>query len=361
MNDMRVVSFRKIIFILLVFGTLVGTISLFQVSADKTSKTISDLAGRTVDIPTDVDRVAALVGPSYEKIFLLGALDKICLTHPLPKQMPWAKRVIPNLSNIPSVTSAQDPNMEELVNQNVDLVFFWDFPKPVDKMNDIGIPVVVTQTTTTDQQAQSIEQFRELIKGEVTLFGEVLGQDAQKKVEDYNNFFDEKVDRILKVTSLIPESERPKVYYVRGPDPLTTHGKNMYTQWWVEMAGGKLVSADISEGVPKVSIEQVISWNPDIIVMGRVNSTSPILDDPTWSDISAVKTGKVYTNPEGVMYWDYSSEGVLLLEYLAKLFHPEKFENINMNDEIKEYYAKFYGYSLTYDEAERILHHLPPA
>ncbi|ADK14782.1 MULTISPECIES: hypothetical protein [Clostridium] len=38
------------------------------------------------------------------------------------------------------------------------------------------------------------------------------------------------------------ESEKPKVYYVRGPDALTSHGRNSYTEWYVEMAGGTLVT-----------------------------------------------------------------------------------------------------------------------
>lgn len=74
--------------------TLIGIILLFgmmipALTADnQTNKTVTDLAGRTVEIPTDVQCVAALVGPSYEKIFLLGAQDKIALIPPFPKQMP---------------------------------------------------------------------------------------------------------------------------------------------------------------------------------------------------------------------------------------------------------------------------------
>jgi iron complex transport system substrate-binding protein len=346
-----------IIGIILLFGMMIPALN----ADTRTNQTITDLSGRSIDIPSDVERVAALVGPSYEKIFLLGAQDKMAMIPPFPKQMPWAAKVIPNLNKIPSMASFQDPNIEELMNQKIDLVFFWDYPKPLQKMADAGIPVVITQPTTTEGQAQSVEQFRDMIKNEVSTFGAVLGKDAKTKADVYNQYFDEKVDKILKVTSAIPDSERPKVYYVRGPDALTTHGKNTYTQWWVTMAGGDLVSSDITEMIPKVNMEQVIGWNPDIIVMGRVNSTSLILDDPKWKDIAAVKSGKVYTNPDGIMYWDYSSEGVLLLEYLAKLFHPDKFTDLDMKKEIKEYYSKFYNYKLTDDEAGRILDHLPPA
>jgi len=345
-----------IIGIMLLFGMLIPGLS-----ADTTNHTITDLAGRTVDISSDVQHVAALVGPSYEKIFLLGSADKISVMPPFPKQMPWAAKIIPNLNKIPTMASFQDPNVEELMKQKIDVVFFWDYPKPLDKMAESGIPVVVTQPSTPEGQAQSVDQFRDMIKNEVSTFGSVLGPDAKARADAYNQYFDEKVDRILKVTSAIPDSERPSVYYVRGPDALTTHGKNSYTQWWVNLAGGRLVSSDITEMVPKVSMEQVISWNPDIIVMGRVNSTSLIMNDPKWKDVSAVKAGKVYTNPEGVMYWDYSSEGVLLLEYLAKLFHPDKFADLDMKTEIKDYYSKFYNYTLTDDEAGRILDHMPPA
>ncbi len=341
---------------MLLFGMLIPGLS-----ADTTNHTITDLAGRSVDIPSDVQHVAALVGPSYEKIFLLGSADKISVMPPFPKQMPWAAKIIPNLNKIPSMASFQDPNVEELMKQKIDVVFFWDYPKPLEKMAESGIPVVVTQPSTPEGQAQSVDQFRDMIKNEVSTFGSVLGPDAKARADAYNQYFDEKVERILKVTSTIPDSERPSVYYVRGPDALTTHGKNSYTQWWVNLAGGKLVSSDITEMVPKVSMEQVISWNPDIIVMGRVNSTSLIMNDPKWKDVSAVKAGKVYTNPEGVMYWDYSSEGVLLLEYLAKLFHPDKFADLDMKTEIKDYYSKFYNYTLTDDEAGRILDHMPPA
>ena len=192
--------------------TLIGIILLFgmmipALTADnQTNKTVTDLAGRTVEIPTDVQRVAALVGPSYEKIFLLGAQDKIAMIPPFPKQIPWAEKIIPHLNDIPSMTSYQDPNIEELMNKKIDVVFFWDYPKPLQKMTDAGIPVVFTQPTTTEGQAQSVEQFRNMIKNEVSTFGDVLGPDAKVKADMYNQYFGEKVDKILNVTSSISDN-----------------------------------------------------------------------------------------------------------------------------------------------------------
>ncbi len=322
--------------------------------------TVTDLSGRATVLPVTVNHVACLVGPSYEKVFLLGERDKIAVVPPFVKQMPWAVRVIPNLSAIPDMASYQDPNLEELMNRHVDVVFFWDYPKPLEKMVSSGIPVVVTQQSLSEQRPSSIAQFRKTFRDEVNIFGKVLGPGARQRADEYNAYFDARVDKILAVTSRIPASERPDIYYVRGPKALTTHGQYTYTHWWVEIAGGHLVSENLSQQVPDVSMEQVIAWDPDIIIMGRVNNTALILDDPKWKDIKAVRNGDVYVNPDGVMYWDYSSEGVLLMEYLAKTFHPDKFADLDMRKEVKEYYAKFYNYTLTDDEADRILHHLAP-
>ncbi len=323
--------------------------------------TVTDLSGRVVFVPVTTDRVACLVGPSYEKVFLLGERKRIAVVPPFVKQMPWAVKVIPNLSSVPDMASYQDPNLEDLMSRKVDVVFFWDYTKPVEKMVSTGIPVVVTQLSgTAEQRPASIDQFRKTIKDEINIFGNVLGPNAHQRADEYNAYFDEKVNKILAVTSKIPASERPKIYYVRGPKALTTHGQYTYTYWWVNIAGGDLVSGNMSQQVPDVTMEQVVAWDPDIIVMGRVNNTALITNDPKWKDIKAVKTGKVYTNPDGVMYWDYSSEGVLLMEYLAKTFHPDLFPDLDMKKEVKDYYARFYHYNLTDDEADRILNHLAP-
>jgi len=56
-----------------------------------------------------------------------------------------------------------------------------------------------------------------------------------------------------------------------------------------------------------------------------------------------------------------SSEGTLLMEFIAKTLHPELFQDLNMVQEVKDYYAKFYNYTPMDDQANRILKFLPPA
>jgi len=61
------------------------------------------------------------------------------------------------------------------------------------------------------------------------------------------------------------------------------------------------------------------------------------------------------------MFWDYSSEGVLLMQFLAQKMYPELFGDFDMVAETQRYYKRFYDFDLTTEDARRLLDHLPPA
>lgn len=315
------------------------------------TRTVTDLIGRTVQIPNKVDKVATLVGPSYDKVFMLGGKDKVAMLG--FAQSPWAQYLNPDLANIPTATNAQSPNIEELTKQEIEVVFTWDTADPLQAMSNAGIPALAVLASSTSPT--NAQMYIDAMKKEVNLYAEVLGSDAQTRAVKYCKYLDDVVERVTSVTSKLADNEKPKVYYIRGPQVLTTHGKYSNTRWYVEMAGGNMVSKDLNQLIAPVDIEQVITWDPDIIVMGRLNSTAPVMNDPAWSAITAVRTGKVYVNPYGVFYWDYGAEGPLFLLWLAKTFHPDKFADIDIVKEVKNFYSQFYDYKLTDEQANKIL------
>lgn len=109
-----------------------------------------------------------------------------------------------------------------------------------------------------------------------------------------------------------------------------------------------------------LTIEQIMNWDPEIIFMGRMDDTGIILDNDAWSGITAVENGDVYLSPSGVFHWDYSGESVLLMLYLAKNIQPDLFADLNMEDEIQNYYETFYGYTLSDENIQNILNHMAP-
>ena len=69
----------------------------------------------------------------------------------------------------------------------------------------------------------------------------------------------------------------------------------------------------------------------------------------------------MYLVPSGVFYWDMGLQKILLVEYMAKILHPDLFDDLDMVRELKEFYSRFFSYDLSDDEAERILERKDPA
>jgi iron complex transport system substrate-binding protein len=314
---------------------------------------ITDQEGRIVTIPVNVTSVAAISGQAYEKLILLNQTDKMTVTMSAWTNLPWSSKIAPQLKD---VYIADDPNIEELISKKVQVVFCRSYDGTKEKLNSSNIAVVVTQKNSGNPD--SVDSFTQYIKQEIELYGKVMGPDAKKIADEWGEYFDQKANYVRSRTANLTDSQKPTVYYAR--DATTSQGRNSYPQFYVEIAGGKYLSAD-TEGYDTVTPEQLLVWNPDVIFVGRVNSTDIIVNDSRFSDLEAVKNNKVYLCPQGVAYWDYGAEGMLLMEYFAKTLHPELFEDLNMTNEVKDYYSKFYHYNLTDDEANRILQHLPPA
>jgi iron complex transport system substrate-binding protein len=86
-----------------------------------------------------------------------------------------------------------------------------------------------------------------------------------------------------------------------------------------------------------------------------------LLKDTTLQKVNAVKSGKVYFNPDGAFYWDrYSAEEALQIQWAAKTLHPDKFQNIDIIKETRYFYKTFLNYNLTEEEANKIINNEEP-
>jgi len=79
---MRGKSYRKVAVLMLIVFTLsvlagCGGQEIVQQEASPATRTVTNLDGSEIVVPEEVTKVAALFGPSYEKVVLLGAEDKI--------------------------------------------------------------------------------------------------------------------------------------------------------------------------------------------------------------------------------------------------------------------------------------------
>jgi iron complex transport system substrate-binding protein len=316
------------------------------------TRTITDMVGRTVSIPLEVRRVASNGGAIDEWLLLLGAREKMVSTSPAIKANPWFAKIYPGIKALPAVFHKSDVNMEELIKAKPDVVLVLSGIAAQEKLTRAGMPLVILERRNHE----------ELKKG-ITLTGKILGPREERVAADFCAYYDANIRRVTVRTSVIPRSKRLKVYMGGGVDGLSTEGKRSLVTSWIETAGGINVAAESGiDGIGKrVSLEELIQWNPDVIIVSDKNAKESILKSGQWKDIDAVRHNRVYVNPRGVYLWSVrSAEEALQVLWAAKTLYPDLFADMNMPEEVKRFHKTFYGYDLTDDDAARMLAALPP-
>ena len=142
----------------------------------------------------------------------------------------------------------------------------------------------------------------------------------------------------------IPAEKRVRTY-MANPD-LNTYGSGKYTGLMLEYAGAYNVAAATVKGFKQVSMENVLEWNPAVIlVQDRYPKVvSQIKEDAAWANIDAVKNNQVFLMPEYAKAWGYPMPEALALGevWLAKSLYPQKFQDIDLDKMVNDYYLKFY-------------------
>lgn len=323
---------------------------------EKSTQTVTDLAGDVVEVPTRIDRIVDAWHAHNQITLMLGAGDKLVGTTDVIKKNPWFSTVYPRISEVTAVVTGSGTestlNTEEMLNLKPDVVFASSKDMVV-AARENGIPAV-------NCMFQDFEGLRD----NVALTGTILGSEAAEKAAKWAELLDANIDRVAAKTGSIADADKPRVLHIANLKKLTVDGRTSIVNEWIELAGGKNVFGD-GQNLDAMTMETIVSANPDVIILGGSGSDeslNSILSDDAWSGITAVKNKAVYNNPLGVFAWDrYSGEEALQILWVAQKLHPDLFPDIDMVKETTSFYQTFYGYSLTADEAQRIVDSKYPA
>lgn len=321
---------------------------------------VVDVTGREIQVPANANNVMLLPGPAFEKTLLLGVADRVGTTLK-SSDTAWARLIYPRIEEIATEGKSSSPNIEEMLNRGTEFVICHDYTELNSQLDEINMPYVITQCSG-ELPYNTLEGFLAFQRAEVNTIAQAFGGEATDNAKRWIEYFDEKVTYVRSRTDSLTNEQRPRVYYARSDEGLVTFSQNSYPHYLVELAGGYYVSKDTPEEMNStLTIEQIMSWDPEIIFMGRMDNTAIIKENPAWSGMTALKNDAVYLCPSGVFNWDYSGESVLLMLYLAKYIQPELFADLDIEEEIRYYYSTFYGYDLTPEQIQKILNHMPPA
>ena len=313
------------------------------------TKVIKDVDGQEVTVPVTPERVANLWHANNQVILTLGGAPKLSATTHYVTTIPWFRQVYPDITKVPAPIAANnDLNMEALLATKPDVVLVSS-EKQAEAVRKAGLTAVRVGFSDMNGLMQT-----------VNLTAEVLGtQGAYERAQKYNAYMQKNLKLIEERLKDLPDSERPKVMHIgSGTKVQNVSGSGIVIDEWIKIAGGQNVATDL-KGMKDVSMEQITSYAPEVIIIGgdaSAKGVQTIQSDAAWKDVPAVKNGKVIRNPYGTFNWDrYSTEEALQVLWAAKTLHPQKFADIDMVKETQQFYSTFFGYSLSADDAQRIL------
>ena len=325
----------------------VGQTKLIILGREK-KLTLVDQYDRTETINKPVERVISTYPAAARAIIGLGAADKLVgISNSFYGYLSkgYLSKVFPEGKNLPIVSDWPTINIELVVAQKPDVVLAYG--GSVDIANDLqektGIPVICT--TALGEFGRLYDEFR--------LIGTVV--EKEEEAEELLSYFNDKLNMVTEVTSEIAESEKQKVYLAFWSSIVKTPVSYVP----VDIAGGINVADSLTgtlyagEGV-EVSKEQIVKWNPDIILIhgGPTHSrvkAEDILSDSALQTINAVKNHKVYYTYGYCWCWEQPRVITEVL-YMAKLFYPDKFEDLDVEKEGNEIFKRFYGVNDLYTE-----------
>ncbi len=274
------------------------------VSLPAGARMVTDQTGRQVDVPERPKRLVSLAPSITETLYALGLGDRLVGDTDYCEYPPEAR-------DIPHVGSILNPNLERIVALRPDLVLGSPEANRIetaDRLGRLGIPLYGVTAHTMDETLFSIEDL-----------GRVLNREAEAR-----RLVEQLRQRIAAVEHRVAGRRPPKVLFVVWYRPLTTAGRRTFVDDVIRRAGGVSITDDLPGEWPRMSLEEALRRNPDVILFPRSESFAPDLDEfqrlPGWRDLRAVRDRRLYFVSDTIIR--PSPRLVNALEEVAGILHP---------------------------------------
>ena len=299
--------------------------------------TLTDHAGRTVTIEKAPERLVSGYYISTSAVIALDLEDKLVGIEAKANKRAIYKLAAPQLIDLPSVGTAKEFDLEGCAALEPDLVILpLKLKNAAETLTQLGIDVLLVNP---EDQA--------LLTDMINLIATATGAE-----ERANALLDFTVAQQARLETVLGNAERPSVYLAGNSSMLSIAGEAMYQSAMITLAGGKNVASDIKDSYwVDISYEQLLAWNPQVIVLAADASytVEDVMADPNLASCDAVVNSRVYQMPSKAEALDSPvPSGILGSIWLAGQLHPDAFSESDSATVIDEFYETFYGF--TYSE-----------
>lgn len=284
-----------------------GILTGMPFMAHLSQRSFVDDLGRRIYLAKPPVRIVSLAPSVTETLFALGAGEQIVgvtqfCDYPAEAQTK------------PKVGYAR-PNLEALVALQPDLILApQEFIQRdvLAKLEHLKISVFVIDAKTIED-----------IVTHVTTVGRML-----ERTVAANDLTARIRQRVVEIKARTSVFAKRRVLYVLNSEPLMTVGPGSFIHQMIEVAGGVNVAAQSSVPYPRISLEEVLKQDPEVILF-PIGKAETVSDEEQqtwrrWTTMSAVKQDRFANIPTDLVNrpGPRIGEG---LDALARAIHPEAF------------------------------------
>ncbi|MBE7002415.1 MAG: iron ABC transporter substrate-binding protein [Ruminococcaceae bacterium] len=307
--------------------------------------TITDAHNRQVEVPMKVESIVCVGVGALRYTCYMGAQDLVVGVEDCEKE-PVISRLynyvnIEKFKNLPVIGTNGNPYPEEIIKLAPDVIVMSKSASvdADDLQSKTGTPVVVVPGSDTTLDNDCFETIR--------IMGQLYGKlDRANQLTGYLKGFEKELQGRI---ADIPEEKKPSVY-VGGVSYKGHHGFEGTEAGYGPLAliGAKNLADTTGKSGPfNIDLEQVLAWDPDIILVD-FNGMDFIKEDYAknpdyYNSLTAVQEGKVYSQISFRSNASNLETALADAYYAACVIYPEYFTDIDPEAEAGEIFEMLLG------------------
>ena len=242
-----------------------------------------DDEGNLVSLPAPAMRIISLAPSLTEILYAAGAGKKIVGVVEFSDYPPEAR-------SLPVVGRYDSLDLETLLALQPDLSIAWQSGNPraaINRLRELGLTIYVAEPQNLDTVASHLDRI-----------GALAGTSAVAS-EASANFR----RQLQGLRTRYSRREPVRTFYQVWNRPLITAGGQELINDIISLCGGTNIFGELSRVAPKVSVESVLSRDPQLIVASGMGQERPEWLDSwrEWTELSAVRDGKLFFIPPDLM------------------------------------------------------------
>lgn len=307
------------------------------------TRTVVDMKGKTVTLPETVDNYCVLYSSA---VGLCGMMDEgykhVSILPNLWVYQDWVYRLFPNLPEQAIQVNKRSVTAEQIIEEGAQVVFWSNQSEElIEALEDFGIACINVAFTSDEELIQAIN-----------IIADVFGTDyAKNMATKYCDELQQTKNRIIEMGQKVPEGDKRSVLFLGSIETPTSYGKPSYEYGWsVNLNINYVMPEDENVKSVDLTMEQILDYDPDIIIV-EAPVDEAIYSDPVWSELKAVKNGKLVASPYVFDVWPKSGvESIVNYKWAFATIYPEYAADMDMEQEIKDFFKTYFNYSITDDE-----------